>query len=59
MYSQVGATAVDARRLLSTDRFVRGAWTLDAIAERDRRDFEESLKAQVDRLNRTTNVRRD
>jgi hypothetical protein len=57
MYSQVEATAADNRRLFTIARDFRGAWSPDAIAERDRRDFEDSLKAQVERLNRTSAVR--
>ena len=53
MYSQIGATAVDTSRLLTTTRIVQGAWSPDAIAERDRREFGVSLKAQVERLNQT------
>ncbi|MBV9323950.1 MAG: hypothetical protein JO352_09215 [Chloroflexi bacterium] len=58
MYNQVGSTAADTR-LTSTPRFGSGAWSLDAILERDRRDFEESLKAQAERLNRKSDAGRD
>ena len=54
MYRQVRATAADTRPLFTSARDFRGAWSADAIAERDRRDFENSLKAQVERLNRTS-----
>ena len=55
MYKQVSAIGSDIREPGMTATFVRGPWSLDAIAERDRREFEESLKAQMERLNR--NVR--
>jgi hypothetical protein len=56
MYNQVGAPAVSTRRLLTPATFVRGAWSPDAITERDRRDFEASLKAQAERVNRSSSV---
>lgn len=54
MYKQIGATRADISRLSSTVRLVPGAWSADAITERERREFEESLKAQAERLNRKT-----
>jgi len=59
MYNQVGAPAAATSRQTTTVRFVRGTWSPDAITERDRRDFEESLKAQAERLNRKSDVNRD
>jgi len=57
------AEAVDLMRAVrhncSCERTVRAAWSLDAIAERDRRDFERSLEAQAERLNRQPDPRRD
>ncbi|MBV9328088.1 MAG: hypothetical protein JO352_30605 [Chloroflexi bacterium] len=41
MHRQVGATLDDTRP---------AAWSADAIIERDRRDFDASLKAQAERL---------
>jgi hypothetical protein len=38
---------------------VRSIWSPDALAERDRRDFEASLKAQAERLNQQRDLRRN
>jgi hypothetical protein len=53
MYKQVGAAPADTSRVASGVAFVPGTWSADAINERDRREFAESLKAQAERLNRT------
>jgi hypothetical protein len=57
MYAQVVAAAQTTRPAFA--RPVQGDWSADVIAERDRRDFEESLKAQAERLNRMRDVRCD
>ena len=60
MYNQVGAHSGRHQSTNTTPaRFVRGAWSPDALTERDRRDFEESLKAQAERLNRRSDLSRD
>jgi hypothetical protein len=59
MYKQVAAISADISQPITGARFVRGAWSPDAISERDRRDFEESLKVQAERLKRKGDVRRE
>jgi hypothetical protein len=58
MYTRIGARLAETSRRTTSERFVRAVWSPDAIIERDRRDFAESLKAQAQRLNRKE-VRRD
>jgi hypothetical protein len=52
MYKQVGAAPADTSRATTGVKFVPSTWSADAISERDRREFDESLKAQTERLNR-------
>jgi hypothetical protein len=58
MHSEVGTTPARGTQRTTTAEYVRDAWTRNPISERDRRDFEESLKAQAERLDRTSNARR-
>jgi len=58
MYHQTGSTTENPYRRLTTTSFGRAAWSTDAITERDRHDFEASLKAQAERVNRNSQVNR-
>lgn len=53
MYKQVGAAPAESSRATTGVKFVASTWSADAISERDRREFADSLKAQAQRLNRT------
>jgi hypothetical protein len=59
MYIQVGPKAASGTPRTTTGGYIRSAWSRDAVTERDRRDLEESLKAQAERFYRSSDVRRD
>ena len=59
MFHRSDSTPAFTREPITNATFVRAAWSLDAIAERDRRDFERSLEAQAEQLNRQPDPRRD
>ena len=58
MFHRIDATPAFTRQASTNATFVRAIWSSDAIAERDRRDFEQSLRAQAERLNLQSDLRR-
>ena len=58
MFNRIDATPAFTREAMTHATFVGAVWSPDAIAQRDRRDFEQSLRAQAERLKRQSDLRR-